>query len=256
MRSWSKLRLGLLLALVVAAAPLRAPAQPEQAPGGAAPTRDDVRKALDKVKNDPNLAAERKVNMLRWAEAKPVTDEPWWWGVLNSLARWFRGLFGWFAESGRYVVWVVGALLAALLVLYLVRLVRIRGLPRVPKAFVPPSHVRDLDIRPESLPDDVGAAALALWEQGEQRAALALLYRGLLSRLVHAHSVPIRASSTEGECLSLARPRLTEPSARYAGRLVDTWGAAVYGGLLPAADAVQALCSEFGVAFGRGSGAA
>jgi hypothetical protein len=154
-------------------------------------------------------------------------------------------LFAWFAESGRFVVWVVGALLAGLLGVYLVRLVRARGLPRVPKAFVPPSHVRDLDIRPESLPDDVGVAALELWQQGEQRGALALLYRGLLSRLVHAHGVPIRASSTEGECLVLARPRLGDVAARYAARLVETWGAAVYGGLLPATSTVEALCREF-----------
>ena len=85
----------------------------------------------------------------------------------------------------------------------------------------PPSHVRELDIRPESLPDDIGAAALAVWERGEQRAALALLYRGLLSRLVHAHGVPIRASSTEGDCLALAQSRLAAGSAQYAARLVS-----------------------------------
>ena len=120
--------------------------------------------------------------MLRWAEAEPVTDEPWWWEWINALARWFRGLFGWVAESGRYVVWVLGAVLAALLVTYVVRLVRVRGLPRVPKPFVPPSHVRDLDIRPESLPDDVGSAALALWEQ--RRAARGA--RAAVSRVVVA----------------------------------------------------------------------
>jgi hypothetical protein len=129
-----------------------------------------------------------------------------------------------------------------------VRLVRGRSLPRVPKQFVAPSHVRDLDIRPESLPDDVGAAALALWERGDQRAALALLYRGTLSRLVHVHSVPIRASSTEGECLALARPRLSESSARYAASLVGVWTAAVYGAQEPAGGVVQALCGEFGAA--------
>ncbi len=242
----------LLLVLVVALVPLEGVAQQEP-PDGDAPARAEVRKALDKIKSDPNLATERSVNMLRWARAEPATDEPWWWDLANSLARWFRGLFGWLAESGRYVVWVIGALLAALLVTYVVRLVRLRGLPRVPKAFTPPSHVRDLDIRPESLPDDVGAAALALWERGEQRAALALLYRGLLSRLVHVHGVQIRASSTEGECLTLARPRLAEAQARYAVRLVETWGAAVYGGQLPAAAVVQALCGEFAVALDRGT---
>ncbi|HUQ52052.1 MAG TPA: DUF4129 domain-containing protein, partial [Gammaproteobacteria bacterium] len=224
MRLLRNLRLELRLAVVVALAPLGAPAQPEPAADVEPVPRAEVRKALDKVANDPNLVAERSVNMLRWAEAKPVTDEPWWWGLINGLARWFRGLFAWIAESGRYVVWVIGALLAAVLVTYVVRLVRVRGMARVPKTFAPPSHVRDLDIRPESLPDDVGSAALALWNRGEQRAALALLYRGLLSRLVHVHSVPIRASSTEGECVALARPRLAEANARYATRLVDTWG--------------------------------
>ena len=256
MLSPCKLRPGLLLALVVALSPLRAVAPQESPPEGDVLPRIEVRKALDKVKNDPNLAAERSVNMLRWAKEEPVTDEPWWWELANAFARWFRGLFNWLAESGRYVVWVLGALLAALLVTYIVRLVRARGLPRMPKAHAPPSHVRDLDIRPESLPDDIGSAALTLWEQGEQRAALALLYRGLLSRLVHVHAVPIRASSTEGECLALARPRLAEASARYAARLVETGGAAVYGGLLPSQAAVQALCREFAVALDRGAGAA
>jgi len=135
-----------------------------------------------------------------------------------------------------------------------VRLVQRRGLPSVPQPFAAPSHVRDLDIRPESLPDDVGAAAFALWQRGEQRAALALLYRGLLSRLVHTHGVPIRASSTEGECLALARPRLRPPGAEFASRLIGVWAAAVYGASPPAADAVSALCAEFASAL-DGSGA-
>jgi hypothetical protein len=118
----------------------------------------------------------------------------------------------------------------------------------MPKAFVAPSHVRDLDIRPESLPDDVGAAALALWERGEQRAALALLYRGTLSRLVHVHAVPIRASSTEGECLALARQRVPAATGRYATQLVETWTGAVYGAQTPAGSVVQALCGEFAAA--------
>ena len=156
--------------------------------GDATPTRTEVREALDKVKSDPNLAPVRTVNMLRWTEPEPVTDEPWWWQWMNALARWFRGLFGWIAESGRYVVWVLGALLAALLALYVVRLVRGRGLPRVPKPFAAPSHVRTSTFAPRACPMTSASAARALWQRGEQRAALALLYRGSLSRLVHVHA--------------------------------------------------------------------
>jgi hypothetical protein len=241
-----RLRFDLVLAAVVALAPLAGAAQPEAPPpAGVAPSRPEIRKALEKVADDPNLATERTVNMLRFKQREAVTDEPWWWRWANAAARWFGGLFAFIAESGRLVMWVLGALGAALLVFYVTRLVRTRGIPRVPNPFAAPSHVRDLDIRPESLPDDVGAAALALWQRGEQRAALALLYRGLLSRLVHVHAVPIRASSTEGECLTLARPRLGEQSARYTAQLVEVWAAAVYGAREPAAGTVQALCADF-----------
>jgi hypothetical protein len=247
-----RLPLELLLAAALVLAPLAGSAQPEElVEAGETPRRVDVRKALDKVANDPNLAAERTIDMLRWKQPEPVADEPSWWQWANAIVHWFRGFFAWVAASGRFVVWVLGALAAALLALYVVRLVRTRGLPRVPKPLGAPSHVRDLDIRPESLPDDVGSAALVLWQRGEERAALALLYRGLLSRLVHAYAVPIRASSTEGECLALARPHLAEASAGYAARLVGTWGAAVYGGLLPARGAVQSLCDEFAAALDR-----
>jgi len=248
-----RLRPDLAFVLVIALAPMIGAAQPE-APAasiGEAPAREEVQKALEKVANDPNLAVERTVNMLRWKQPEAVTDEPWWWQWANSATRWLRGFFGWIAESGRLIVWVLAVIAATLLGIFLVRLVRRRGLPRVPTAFVAPSHVRDLDIRPESLPEDVGAAALAIWQRGEQRAALALLYRGLLSRLVHVHSVPIRASSTEGECLSLALPRLAERGALYASRLVETWAAAVYGAREPALAAVQGLCSEFAAALDR-----
>ena len=56
---------------------------------------------------------------------------------------------------------------------------------------------------------DIGAAARVLWDRGDHRAALALLYRGMLSRLAHVHRIPIRDSSTEGDCLALAASHLT-----------------------------------------------
>ena len=235
------------LAALVALAPLTVAAQPDApfVPAGEAPTRSEVEKALEKVADDPNLAKVRTVNMLRWKEREPVSEEPGWWKWVNAIARWFRGLFEWVAASGRLLVWGLAAVAIGLLAYFFWRLVRERGLPSVPKKFVAPSHVRDLDIRPESLPDDVGAAALALWERGEQRASLALLYRGTLSRLVHVHTVPIRASSTEGECLALARLRVPPAAASYTTQLVETWTGAVYGARAPAAGVVQALCAGF-----------
>jgi len=213
----------------------------------ARPTQAEIAAALDVVRADPDIAPVRTVRTLRWSGGeRPAerTQTPGW------LA-WIAELFGWFARSSRALLWVAAGLLAALLVLYVVRLLRARGAPRASGRFVAPSHVGDLDIRPESLPDDVGAAARSLWDRGEHRAALALLYRGLLSRLVHVHAVPIRDSSTEGDCLALAARRLDEERRTFASRLVHVWQVAVYGGEDPETADVHALCGGFAAALER-----
>ncbi|MEO7577634.1 MAG: hypothetical protein ABIT83_08465, partial [Massilia sp.] len=83
------------------------------------------------------------------------------------------------------------------------------GGPRLPAMA---TEVGGLDIRAESLPADVGAAARALWAEGRRRAALALLYRATLSRLVTEDRLAVRQGDTEGDCLRLAR------QAEQAGR--------------------------------------
>ncbi len=207
------------------------------------PSSFQIQSALARVKADPNVATARKIHTLRWAKPSDPdsTEMPQW-------IQWIMGLFAWLAQSSRFVWWVAAAVLAGLLVVYLVRLVWARGLPRPAGRFTAPSHVRDLDIRPESLPADVGGAARELWEGGGHRAALALLYRGLLSRLAHVHGVPIRASSTEGDCLALAARYLNEARQDYASRLVLIWQRAVYGAEDVETDAVLRLCSGFAAA--------
>ena len=103
---------------------------------------------------------------------------------------------------------------------------------------------------PKACPN-IGAAARALWDRGEHRAALSLLYRGLLSRLTHVHRVPIRDSSTEGDCLSLLAGRVPPKTGEYSSRLVDAWGAFVYGGTETPTPSIHALCDGFSAALDR-----
>lgn len=226
--------LSALLSAVLAASP--ASAADRETPG-----EPQVEAAIAQLKADPDLASERSVRTLRWAkpqeQRRPSGN---WFG-------WLGELLGWIAQSGRVVVWLAVAALAAVLVLAIVRLVRSIG-PRnpVPK-FEAPTHVRDLDIRPESLPDDIGAAALGLWNDGQHRGALSLLYRGLLSRLVHVHRLPIRESTTEGDCIDLAAS-LSAQRSDYVVRLIRIWQLAVYGGHEPVSEEIQALCSHFDAA--------
>src|SRR6185312_8956351 len=142
----------------------------------------------------------------------PTPRAPWLMWILES-ARWA-------AESARRLTWIVGGVLLAVVIVHLFRTRKHRRGRSAAIVFEPPTHVRDLDIRPETLPPDIGAAARALWERGDHRAALALLYRGMLSRLAHVHEVPIRDSSTEGDCLALAARRLDAVRVAYVTQLV------------------------------------
>jgi hypothetical protein len=66
-----------------------------------------------------------------------------------------------------------------------------------------------------------------------------------LSRLAHVHEVPIRDSSTEGDCLALAARTLDPVRVAYATELVRTWQRATYRGKEIQTAVVHELCSGF-----------
>lgn len=206
----------------------------------ASPDEVEVSKALERVKADPNLSPHRTARTLKWAgqQERREYQEP-------GFLKWLAGLFKMIAGASRVFFWALIIVALGLLGLFIMRLAqhfRYEGRPRVPDA---PTHVRELDIRPESLPRDIGATALQLWERNDHRGALVLLYRGLLSRLVHGHGVPIRESSTEADCVTLAVPRLDAGAATYAAGLVRVWQHAIYGAREPGSDEIRTLCTRF-----------
>jgi hypothetical protein len=209
----------------------------------------DVDAAVAQVKADPNLSPTRTMTVPRWNWSINPTAS---WGWL----KWITQFFNFLAQSSRALVWTAVIALAIALLVYFARTLAARNARDTIDRMVTPTHVRDLDIRPESLPPDIGAAARALWDAGQRRAALALLYRGLLSRLAHVHRVPIRDSTTEGDCLELTRHHLTVSHYEYAARLIKVWQRAVYGGTEAEAPIVYELCDAFAGALDTGPGAA
>lgn len=228
-----------LLALLLGATPVFA-ADADQ------PSKAEIERAVEAVKKDPNLAAEKSVRTLTWKgsedkeedKKRNTTNWPDW-------LSWIPNLFLWIGQFSQMLVWVLIAGLVALLLMFIVRVVREVRIDAKGTRFIAPTHVQDLDIRPESLPPDIGAAARELWDRGEHRAALALLYRGLLSRLAHVHEVPIRDSSTEGDCLRLAARTLDAVRIAYITQLVRTWQRATYGGIAIETPIVHELCTGF-----------
>ncbi len=228
---------------MIACGPCAHAAAAEREPSASAPlgaflSQDEIRAATAQLKADPNLGGEKKVRSLRWTGQDSQAPA-------NPPPKWLTGLFEFLGQSTSLVLWVMGALAAAIAAVWIVRTLK----ARVPAGKVPAapviSQVRDLDISPESLPDDVGAAALALLDAGRTRAALSLLYRGALSRAVHRHGVPIGESYTEGEALAAVRAKLDAPRAAYFAELVGIWQRAVYAGEAVVPEPVARLCRNF-----------
>lgn len=130
----------------------------------------------------------------------------------------------------------------------------------LPRARRRATEIAGLDIRPESLPDDVPGQVLALWRRGELRQALALLYRATISRLVHDDGLEIHAGATEGDCSRIAE-RAARGNTLSAGRLkaaamaTELWLRAAYAGRWPDEAAVADGCRLWAGEFdGRTSG--
>lgn len=207
-----------------------------------------VEAATAQLRADPLLSGRHKEHTLRWKSdtsrerRKPADD--------SAFLAWMAAFARFLNDTSRFLLWGIVAVLVALALVSARRFIELRAFRRRAAAESAVSHVRDLDVRPASLPDDVGAAAWALWQAGQVPAALSLLYRGALSRLIHAYCVPIRAAHTESECVRLAQDRLQLDRSAFFARLVSVWQSAVYGGHAPEAAGVLSLCDQFDVVFG------
>jgi hypothetical protein len=112
-----------------------------------------------------------------------------------------------------------------------------------------PKQLFGLELSPESLPDDVAGQAERLWNS-QPREALGLLYRALLSRLVHDHRLPLKDSHTETEVLQLAENLYRDELTAYATALTRHWQALAYGHRLPPEQARADLCQGWRSLFG------
>ncbi|HIE1422184.1 TPA: DUF4129 domain-containing protein [Pseudomonas aeruginosa] len=116
-----------------------------------------------------------------------------------------------------------------------------------------PTVMFGLDLSPESLPDDIAGNAERLWNE-KPREALGLLYRGLLSRLLHDYRLPLKGSHTEGEVLRLVEGlEQQRPLLHYSQLLTAQWQALAYGHRLPADDARLRLCDGWRSLFAAGA---
>ncbi len=166
----------------------------------------------------------------------------------DPVPPWLRSLVAWVGEYFRWIFWGLAIVLALVFVLknrawlaQFLALDRVRPVPPQDR----PQQLFGLDVRTESLPDDVVAEVLALWQQPQPRESMALLYRATLSRLMTQHQLHFRASHTEGECVRLARGKVSEQQAQYFQQLTRRWQALAYAHELPDEAELRLLCEQW-----------
>jgi len=260
--------LGLLLAvclLLPALPPVWAAADPASAPEAPRLLQQPLtsQAAHDSIKallEQPPFKNKESVTRYRFGDdpAAPAETTP------GEAPQWLKTLLGWLdgqrfnALASLIEVLLWGALIAAVgwLIWHYREFLRtfVSRRARLPARVRPaaPQQAFGLDLTPQSLPDDIAASAEQLW-QTQPRAALGLLYRGLLSRLLHDFDLTLKPADTEHQVLlrveQLQRPELLS----FSRTLTLHWQNMAYGHRVPAAHLQQELCDGWRALFGQGA---
>jgi len=109
------------------------------------------------------------------------------------------------------------------------------------------------EVRAEELPDDVPASVRALWQRGDRRAALSLLYRASVFELVRRYGVRLPRSATEGGCLAAVAAQTGAAQSGLFRRIVNAWVMLAYGARVPSTEEVESLLSAWPEQYGEAS---
>lgn len=219
-------------------------------------SKDSVRAILDK----PPFKNKETVTRYQFGEDKPETKTPDdgktpnWLEALLALLDSQR--FSFLANLIELLLW--GAIIGGIGLLiwryrdWLQAFVSRRPALKSKIARPLPQQAFGLDLNRETLPADIAASAESLW-QTDPRAALGLLYRALLSHLLHDHHMALKPADTEGEVLRRVE-QLQQPALlAFSKTLTDHWQNMAYGHRLPPANLQQELCDGWRTLFGPGA---
>jgi hypothetical protein len=170
---------------------------------------------------------------------------------LGWLTRWFDLV----AQGGQVLGWVALAI-ALIAVLRFVLVAWGRHVAPVAAGWRAPEVLFGLAIAPKSLPQDVAGTARTLAHAGDVRGALSLLYRGVLSQLVHRYQVRLSDGDTEGDTQQRAATVLRGEASAVFAKLVQAWQLTAYAARPIAADDAVQLCSDWAAQFGLHAGSA
>ncbi len=212
-----------------------------------------ARKAIDEIMAQKEFGEKKTVTRWRAINKKDKKEEKKEEKKETINADWLSGLSLGLGAIGEVILWIAVAALIVLAVVFYLRWGPTASKDSLKINKKLPKSLFGLEITPESLPDDVGRAALALWNKQDPILALSLLYRGALTTLVHHYGINLKGSATEGDCIRttyIHKEKLRQGSAEYFKRLTQTWQMAAYAHRLPSEEEIIQLSEQWTPIFG------
>ncbi len=204
-------------------------------------TPEYAKQQISGILSDPVFGHEetrkvwRRINEEEKQEKSPGSDLEW-------LAR----LVQLIATIGEALLWFFVVLLIGWIVYLYPKWSVWFGLTRrtISKQYQPPETLFGLDVRPESLPEDIAKEVLQSYQDGQPRAALSLLYRATLVQLINHHHMEFQKGATEGECVEIVK-QAQHRTGSYFLKLTHTWQAMAYNHQSPDLEEMRALCEQW-----------
>jgi hypothetical protein len=198
----------------------------------------NAREQIDAVMQLDAFSQVRTVSY--WQPKKNNDDEP---ENPFAISKYLQVLF---ANVTKALLWVAVVILLLLGFVYRQKiLAMLKPLQQKTVLQPPPDVLFGMDIRPESLPDDIGLTSRRLWDAGQQREALSLLYRAALMRLTRHDHLQVHDSHTEGDILSMARPQLGGQRFAWLTAVTRAWQEIAYAHRIPPNERVYPLFDDW-----------
>lgn len=212
------------------------------------PTSEAVKARIESIMSAPPFTVERVRYEWRYrgGDDTEESDAGAWVELITAVSKFF-------GTVSEVLLWAALVVLLVLVIVY-----RERWMPlvrrREPRAATRlPTSLFGLEETEEPLPEDVPAAAWALWQRGEHRACLSLLYRGALLALINEQRVDLPDSATEEDCLLAVSAAEPGDLAGYFQVLTRRWQRLAYARRAPDEQEARRLCEDWPRFFGASS---
>lgn len=185
---------------------------------------------IRQIMQEPVFNREKTISYMKYTGtvAKQNRDSDYG-GFIKALVDFFDAIGKLVALLFEAGLWILVLIFVILIVKYWSRLkIAFTGIRSSAQSDVPET-LFGLDIRAESLPDDVRAEALKLIQSRDYRAALALLYRASLVFLIKHYALELKPGATEGDCIRAVQQHLSsQQKINYFIKLTDAWQLTAY----------------------------